>query len=94
MIAQKNPTCDIRYYKGGLGCCHHLYYLLDKNQSHLIPDDILEYHMKMRFYFQEFQPERHQQLYRWHWQCVIFLILIVVYIMIIDSGCLRHRIAV
>eukprot|EP01043_Picozoa_sp_COSAG02_P015604 COSAG02_NODE_668_length_18685_cov_185.638976_10_plen_570_part_00 len=73
MIAQKNPTCDIRYYKGGLGCCHHLYYLLDKNQSHLIPDDILQYHMKMRFYFQEFQPEQHQQLYRWHWQCVIFL---------------------
>ena len=68
LIAQKNPTCDIRYYKGGLGCCHHLYYLLDKNQSHLIPDDVLQYHMKMRFYFQPFNPERHQQLYRWHWQ--------------------------
>lgn len=70
LIAQKNPTCDIRYYKGGLGCCHHLYYLLDKNQSHLIPDDVLQYHMKMRFYFQEFNPQRHQQLYRWHWQTV------------------------
>ena len=37
----------------GLGCCHHLYYLLDKNQSHLVPsDDVLSYRMKARFYFQ------------------------------------------
>ena len=27
MIEQKNPTCDVRTYKGGLSCCHHLYYL-------------------------------------------------------------------
>ena len=37
----------------GLGCCHHLYYLLDKNQSQLVPsDDVLSYRMKARFYFQ------------------------------------------
>ena len=24
--------------------------------------------MKTRFYFQEYDPSRHQQLYRWHWQ--------------------------
>jgi len=77
MIEQRNPTCDVRYYRGGkapryrwhlgcillkmpaillltgLGCCHHLYYLLDKNQSHLVPsDDVLSYRMKARFYFQ------------------------------------------
>ena len=53
MIEQRNPTCDVRYYRGGLGCCHHLYYLLDKNQSHLVPsDDVLSYRMKVRFYFQ------------------------------------------
>ena len=53
MIEQRNPTCDVRYYRGGLGCCHHLYYLLDKNQSQLVPsDDVLSYRMKARFYFQ------------------------------------------
>ena len=47
---------------------HHLYYLLDKNQSHLIPKQPLKYNMKMRFYFQEYDPLKHLQLYRWHWQ--------------------------
>lgn len=68
LIAEKNPTCDARTYKGGLSCCHHLYYLTDTNQSGLIADDVLSYHMKKRFYFQEFQPAKHKQLYRWHWQ--------------------------
>ena len=27
--------------------------------------------MKQRFYFQEFEPDRHKQLYRWHWQTAI-----------------------
>lgn len=48
--------------------CHHLYYLLDKNQSGLIPPSVLAYHMKMRVYYQPYDPARHQQLYRWHWQ--------------------------
>jgi hypothetical protein len=42
ILDQRNPTCDVRAYRGGLGCCHHLYYLLDKNQSHLIPDQQLQ----------------------------------------------------
>ena len=115
LIAQKNPTCDVRAYVGGLGCGHHLYYLLDKNQSHLIPAQKLSYHvsyfrlcnlfaaspagvtqsvicsffvaacvqlrrclryfcclqMKVRFYFQEYQPQQHKQLWRWHWQTAI-----------------------
>ena len=68
LLEQKNPTCDVRTYRGGLGCCHHLYYLLDKNQSTLIPKQELVYNMKMRFYFQEYNPAKHLQLYRWHWQ--------------------------
>ena len=68
MIIQRNPTCDVRDYKGGLGCCHHQYYLTDKNQSGLISPQVLAYHMKMRFYFQSFDAVRHQQLYRWHFQ--------------------------
>ena len=39
----------------------------DKNQSALIPEEELVYQMKARFYFQEY-TEKHQQLYRWHWQ--------------------------
>jgi hypothetical protein len=68
ILTQKNPTCDVRAYRGGLGCCHHLYFLTDKNQSDLIPQQLLQYHMKLRFYFQEYEPAKHQQLYRWHWQ--------------------------
>jgi hypothetical protein len=68
LVEQQNPTCDVRAYRGGLGCCHHLYYLTDLNQSHLIPDDEQVYRMKTRFYFQEYNPAKHQQLYRWHWQ--------------------------
>jgi hypothetical protein len=68
MIAQKNPTCDVRTYVGGLSCCHHLYYLTDKNQSGLISSEELVYQMKARFYFQEYSPTKHKELYRWHWQ--------------------------
>ena len=33
LIDQRNPTCDVRTYNGGLSCCHHMYYLLDKDQE-------------------------------------------------------------
>lgn len=68
ILGQRNPTCDVRTYRGGLACCHHLYYLTDKNQSGMIPPEELVYHMKARFYFQEYEPAKHTQLYRWHWQ--------------------------
>jgi hypothetical protein len=47
---------------GGLSCCHHLYYLTDKNQSHLIPEEPLIYQMKARFYFQEYEPARYHPI--------------------------------
>eukprot|EP00729_Bicosta_minor_P020806 gene20806-29954_t len=33
MLLQKNAECDIRTYTGGQSCCHHLFTLLDKNQT-------------------------------------------------------------
>jgi hypothetical protein len=43
MMEQQNPTCDVRTYRGGLGCCHHLYFLTDKNQSAQISPDLQIY---------------------------------------------------
>ena len=40
-------------YIGGLTCCRHLRYLLDADQEQPWKGDVLEYHLKYRFYFQE-----------------------------------------
>ena len=32
LIAQGNPTCDIRHYRGGQWACHHMWSLLDADQ--------------------------------------------------------------
>lgn len=56
MLLEKNPSCDIRSYTGGQSCCHHLYTLLDRNQSTPWQDQPLEYHHKWRIYYQEVDP--------------------------------------
>ena len=43
MLLQKNAECDIRTYTGGQSCCHHLFTLLDKNQTTPWQDKPLEY---------------------------------------------------
>ena len=53
MLLQKNAECDIRTYTGGQSCCHHLFTLLDKNQSTPWQDKKLEYQMKFRVWFKE-----------------------------------------
>lgn len=63
LLSQRNPTCDARSYVGGLSCCTHQWFLLDKNQSS--PPEVLEYRLKVRFYFQEHDPARHQNIWRW-----------------------------
>ena len=53
-------------------CCHHQNILLDEVQRE--PDELLTYHMKFRFWFQEYQPATdskpasHQNLVRLYWQ--------------------------
>ena len=72
LVQQKNPTCWIQTYEGGLSCCHHKNVLLDKDQVQ--PEDVLSYHLKFRFYYQPYRPETragpatHQNLIRLYWQ--------------------------
>merc|ERR1719262_1636630 len=54
LLAQKNPTCNSRQYAGGLSCCHHGRIMLDADQE--IRPELLRYHMKWRFWFQEYKP--------------------------------------
>jgi hypothetical protein len=55
MLAQKNPTCDIRTYVGGQTACHHKWLLLDADQE--VPwQEKLNYTLKFRFWFQEYVP--------------------------------------
>jgi len=67
LLQQKNPTCWVETYQGGLQCCHHDTILLDKEQTP--PEEKLTYHLKFRFYFQPYTPEppSHRNLLRmWH----------------------------
>lgn len=75
LLEQNNPTCHIQTYKGGLSCCRHGKSLLDKAQEIPWQDQPLEYHLKFRFYFEEykkpsnaFESPSHQQLIRLYWQ--------------------------
>lgn len=56
MLQQNNPTCNSKQYVGGLSCCHHMRVMLDEDQS---PGTgpLLQYHMKWRFWFQEYKPK-------------------------------------
>ena len=51
-----NPTCKIETYRGGLYCCNHGQYLLDSDQEIPWKDQYLEYQLKFRFYFEEYEP--------------------------------------
>lgn len=54
LYAQRNPTCNSKGYVGGLSCCHHGRIMLDADQE--IRPELLRYHMKWRFWFQEYVP--------------------------------------
>jgi hypothetical protein len=57
--ANHNPTCDLRTYQGGLQTCHHSWHLLDADQEVPWQDQPLEYWMKFRMYYQEYDPGHH-----------------------------------
>ena len=42
VLRDKNPTCDIRTYVGGLSTCHHGWHLLDADQEVPWQDQPLE----------------------------------------------------
>jgi len=72
---QQNPTCAVQTYRGGLSCCRDGQSLLDKEQEVPWADQYLEYRLKFRFYFQEYEPAvesirpaSHNSLIRFYWQ--------------------------
>ena len=81
LAAQRNPTCTVQQYSGGLRCCHHKNVLLDKDQdAESWPNDFMTYRIKVRFWFQEYsppsvnppRPASHQNLVRFYWQTESF----------------------
>ncbi|CAJ1925741.1 unnamed protein product [Cylindrotheca closterium] len=57
LVWQKNPTCRVETYVGGIHCCSHNNILLDKDQEIPWKDQPLVYRLKFRVYFEEY---RHQ----------------------------------
>ena len=71
LLATKNPTCFVDTYQGGQSCCHHEVVLLDQDQEQ--PAEEMTYHMKFRFWFQEYSEnaegaKSHENLIRLYWQ--------------------------
>jgi hypothetical protein len=54
VLAQRNPTCDLRTYTGGIQTCVNRWRLLDKDQPVPWQDQPLVYQHKFRFWFQEY----------------------------------------
>jgi hypothetical protein len=67
LLSEKNPTCDARSYVGGQIVCHHMWSLLDSDQEIPWPDQPLEYHLKFRFWVQEYNASYHHQISRSTW---------------------------
>lgn len=73
LLDEHNPTCFVETYRGGLSCCRHNNFLLDKDQDIPWDDQFLEYRLKYRFYFEEFQEKSeeqhasHKNLVRLYW---------------------------
>jgi len=56
LLEQRNPTCNSGQYVGGLTCCQHKRIMLDADQTKNDAGPVLRYHMKFRFWFQEYKP--------------------------------------
>jgi len=67
---QQNPTCLVETYVGGLSCCRHMEFLLDKDQKSW--EDVQEYHLKFRFYYREYSQKEVQPLVRLYWMTEAF----------------------
>lgn len=54
LLQQRNPTCFVQTYAGGLSCCYHRQVLLDADQP--VDSRTMEYAMKFRIWFQDYTP--------------------------------------
>jgi len=57
LLQQQNPTCNSGQYSGGLSCCSHKRVMLDADQTKDDAGPTLNYHMKIRYWFQEYEPK-------------------------------------
>ena len=64
LLSERNPTCDVRTYRGGLATCLHGWHLLDEEQAVPWADQPLVYHKKFRVYFQSYNASHHKQITR------------------------------
>ena len=62
LLEQRNPTCDIRHYRGGQWACHHMWSLLDADQEIPWADQPLVFHHKYRFWVQPYNESYHTRL--------------------------------
>jgi len=60
LLQQRNPTCFIETYAGGILCCHHGQVLLDADQP--VDNRTDEYSLKFRFWFQDYVPATTQEV--------------------------------
>lgn len=68
VLAQRNPTCDLRTYVGGVQTCKNNFLLLDADQAIPWQDQPLQYRLKFRFWFQDLPAAPAPQVYgvfRW-----------------------------
>eukprot|EP00931_Biecheleriopsis_adriatica_P115974 TRINITY_DN91702_c0_g1_i1.p1 TRINITY_DN91702_c0_g1~~TRINITY_DN91702_c0_g1_i1.p1 ORF type:complete len:642 (-),score=85.73 TRINITY_DN91702_c0_g1_i1:25-1950(-) len=64
LLQQQNPTCDIRYYRGGQWACNHMWSLLDADQEIPWTDQPLTFHHKYRFWVQPYKEAYHKRVER------------------------------
>jgi len=67
MLAQHNPTCDVRTYAGGQSACHHMFSLLDADQEIPWVDQPLVFQHKWRFWVQPYNETYHTALSDLRW---------------------------
>ena len=67
ILAERNPTCDLRTYVGGLSVCHHGWKLLDADQDIPWADQPLVLYKKFRVYYQPYNASFHRNIQRHDW---------------------------
>jgi hypothetical protein len=66
IAAQKNPSCELETYRGGLRCCGDQMVLLDKDQPDAPGLDV--FYVKMRWWFEDPAAVPSRNLFRMFWE--------------------------
>ena len=71
LLEQRNPSCFLAEYRGGLRCCGNGAILLDKDQERPSWDRGFRWRMRWRFWHEVASP-KHRNLARLYWQTESF----------------------